>query len=319
MRSLLLLAGAALLAIGTGAAGSSPDAAPSRSRWVPTDLDNLGQARVEVADVNDRGRVLGGGNGDWIAYSTVPGDSLWRRGGPGYLTGSDVFVVRQGRQPMLVAGRGDGNTWNVCPAFSPDGTKLAFGTKSPAGLSVSVVRITRSGVSAARRVHLRVTGSVHAPCPQWSTDSTRLAYLRGAKVVVRGLDGSTRQAGVGDPVFRGTHADSLTSPTGDLVARRVDFACGVVVERPDGSGRRVVDVDPVGLTVCPYAVAAWSPDGRRLLVMFDVSGLHFTMVSVSVTAPFEQVPVVEMVRVNHPRSWPGRHDVSWQPRPTKRQ
>ena len=255
-------------------------------------------------------------NGDWIAYSTLPGDKVSRRG----LGGSDVFVVRQGHAPMLVASREDGRTpngrsRNVCPAFSPDGTMLAFGTMSPAGLSLSVVRMTRAG----RRVHLEVREGRLPPCPQWSADSSRLAYMHAGKVIVRGLDGSTRQAGVGDPVkadFAGRHSDSFTSPTGDLVARRVDTACGVVVERPDGSGRRVLDIAPVGHTVCPYTVAAWSPDGRRLLVMFDVTGLHFTMVSVSVTAPFEQVPVVEMVRVPNARTWPGRYDVSWQPRPS---
>ena len=87
----------------------------------------------------------------------------------------------------------------------------------------------------------------------------------------------------------------------------------MVVERPDGSHRR--DLDPG----CPYhfyAVAAWSPDRRKLLVMRDVSGIDFSMFAVSVEAPFEIVPVVENVRVNNTRSWPGRRDVSWQPRPS---
>ena len=192
-------------------------------------------------------------NGDWIAYSTSPGDNLSRRS-PG---GSDVFVVRQGRAPMLVASREDGRTpegrsRNVCPAFSPDGTMLAFGTKSP-GLSLSVGRMTRAG----RRAHLDVREGRLPPCPQWSADSSRLAYVRGRKVIVRGLDGSSSRPAVGDPIvqdFRGRHADSLTSPTGDLVARRGDSPCGVVVERPDGSHRRNVDF---GCTYPFYAVAAW--------------------------------------------------------------
>jgi len=92
--------------------------------------------------------------------------------------------------------------------------------------------------------------------------------------------------------------------------------CQAVVERPDGSGRRVVTARPAEGTACPYAVAAWSPDGRRLLLMFDVSGLHFTMVTASVTDRSGAVRVVEMVCVNHPRSWPRRNDVSWQPRPS---
>ena len=252
-------------------------------------------------------------NGEWIAYSTVPGDNLSRPG-----AGSDVFVVQEHRTPIVIASREDGRTakgrsWNVCPAFSPDGTMLAFGTRSPAGLSISVVRMTRAGRSA----HLEVREGRLPPCPQWSADSSRLAYVRGRKVIVRRLDGSSPHRRVGDPViqdFRGRHdAQSLTSPTGDLVARRADSFCGVVVERPDGSHRRNVDV---GCTYPFYAVAAWSPDERKLLLMRDVSSLDFSMYAVSIYPPFEVVPVVERVHVNSAHSWPGRFDVSWQPRPS---
>jgi hypothetical protein len=88
--------------------------------------------------------------------------------------------------------------------------------------------------------------------------------------------------------------------------------CEVAVARPDGSGHRVLKD-----LLCPYAVAGWSPDGRKILVMYDVSGLHFTMSAVSVDAPFDIEPIVVRVRVNHGRSWPGRGDVSWQPVPDR--
>jgi probable HAF family extracellular repeat protein len=285
--------------------------------WTPRAQTNRRPSASVAASVIPVGaRTMGGSqprNGDWIAYSTTPGDRVSRRG----LGGSDVFIVRQGRAPMLVASRENGRTpeslsRNVCPAFSPDGTMLAFGTWSPAGLSVSVVRMTRAG----RRAHLKVREGRRPPCPKWSADSSRLAYLRAGKVIVRGLDGSVRPPGVGDPVradFIGRHAESLTSPSGDLVARRVDSPCGWVVERPDGTHRRVLPC--IGL----YAVAAWSPDGRKLLVMQDASGLpypNFSMFAVSVEPPFETVPVVENVRVPNAHTWPSRFDVSWQPRPS---
>lgn len=50
--------GVALLAAGAGVAGSSPKTAGSR--WVVTDLGNLGRAGVTVSDINDRGQVVGG-------------------------------------------------------------------------------------------------------------------------------------------------------------------------------------------------------------------------------------------------------------------
>ena len=113
---------------------------------------------------------------------------------------------------------------------------------------------------------------------------------------------------VGPPLWE---AAPLTSPASDLLVRRGDSTCGPVVERPDGSHRRCLP--DLGI----YAVAAWSPDGRKLLVMKDVSGWHFTMFAVSVDAPFTHVQVVEHVRVPNSHTWPGRGDVAWQPRPTK--
>jgi hypothetical protein len=246
----------------------------------------------------------------WIAYSTAPANGQQVRGASGgirYLQGSDVYLARPGTEPRLVAGRGDGTTWNVCPAFSPDGTMLAFGARSPKRRAIRIVGVTRTGAVVAPRITLPVEGRGEAPCPRWSADGSRVAYLEKRRVVVRKVDGSFRRRRAGEPAvvdFRRT--DRVLSPTGDRVARLE--ACGVTVARPDGSDARDLDV-----SVCPYAVAGWSPDGRKLLLMYDVSGFHFTMSAVPVDAPREAVAVAVAVRVNHPRSWPRSGDVSWQP------
>jgi Tol biopolymer transport system component len=250
-----------------------------------------------------------GANGDWIAYSTAPANDPNPRGG--YPSGSDVFLVHEGGKPRLVAGRGNGEIWNLCPAFAPSGTMLAFARKGPGVRTIRVVGVARNGAIVAPRITIRVASSRLPPCPTWSSDGSRLAYLgRNGKLVVRGLDGSIRARRAGDPVIGDFDRSdsSIVSPTGDLVAHRSWNSCEVVVSRRDGSGKRVVDDFP-----CGYAIAGWSPDGRTLLVMKDMDGLHFAMIAVSVDAPFDARPVVVGVRVNHARSWPGYGDVSWQP------
>src|SRR4029077_19941348 len=64
---------------------------------------------------------------------------------------------------------------------------------------------------------------------------------------------------------------------------------------------------------CGYAYGTWSPDGRWILVMEDVSGQDFTMSAVSAADPNVRMVIAAMIPVNGARSWPGRGDVAWQP------
>jgi WD40-like Beta Propeller Repeat len=173
-------------------------------------------------------------NGAWIAYSTAP--ITGGLDGHG-LHGSDVYVVREGHAPILVASRNDTGasrkSWHKCPAFSPDGTELAYGTRSQGRLSISIIPLTRIGATLARKITLKVEGSTRTPCPQWSPDGSRLANVNAREVIEYGLDGSHRRVGAGDPrirTFQSRHSRFLVSPSGDLVARS-GSSCGVVIER----------------------------------------------------------------------------------------
>ena len=242
-------------------------------------------------------------NGRWIAYSTAPAGNYSG-------SGSDVFIITAGGPSELVAGRDGGALWNICPTFSPNGRLLAFGrgTEAPRdGSAIVVVGVTSDGPTGAPRAILQVPGR-RARCPRWSADSSRLAYLdRNGKLVVRGLDGSRLHRSAGDPTIRDfdRSESGILSPGGSLTASLSDS--GIVVSRPDGSNRRVIEDDPPS-----YAIAGWSPDGRELVVMRDAGG-GFEMRAVSVDAPFVSTTVADYVRVNTERSWPGYGDVSWQP------
>ena len=246
----------------------------------------------------------------WIAYSTSghgrPPSST------DITTGSDIYLVRAGIAPRLIAGRQRGGIRNECPAFSPDGRQLAYSVDAGAERALVVLGVNADGVTT-ETARFAVPGPGSPVCPRWSSDGTRVAYLDGATVVVRGLDGSTPVV-AGDPGAYGFGhgpdiSSPLLSPSGDWIVRLTNDAsgCHIVVARADSSAAHVI-----ALGYCPYALPTWSPDGRQILLMEDVSGLDFTMHAIAVDSPFEAT-IVSTVRTNGARSWPGWGDVSWQP------
>jgi probable HAF family extracellular repeat protein len=80
MRVLIIALAAAavtLLATAAGSARSSSGSGVASPRWVVTDLGNLGRARVTVADINDRGRVVGEGS---RTRHGAPRGFVWQNG-----------------------------------------------------------------------------------------------------------------------------------------------------------------------------------------------------------------------------------------------
>jgi hypothetical protein len=243
----------------------------------------------------------------WIAYSTDGQAS----GLTGIAPGSDIYLVREGSTSRLIADRAGGGTRNVCPVFSPDGTRLAFGELSSQGRAVVVVGLDANG-AINQTERLAVPGSGEAVCVRWSSDGTRIAYHDSHQIVVRGLGGSTLPGAPGDPsdsyFVPAYDSDPLRSPSGDWARlSSVAGGCQLVVSPPDGSPAHVLP-----LSYCPYALAAWSPDGRQVLLMEDVSGSAFTIHAIAVDSSTD-VAVVSAVGTNGAPAWPGRGDISWQP------
>jgi hypothetical protein len=244
-----------------------------------------------------------------IAYSTDGQDP----GSTDVTAGSDIYLIREGGGPRLIAGRDGGATRNVCPAFSPDGTRLAFGVASNPGRAIVVIGLDANGV-ITDTVRITVPGSGAAACVRWSSDGKRVGYLDGGVVVVRGLDGSTPAIVAGDPGVKdlervGDPSAPLFSPSGDRVAR-LSFTgndCQLVVAGRDGTAAHVIQP-----STCGYAVlAAWSPDGRQVLLLREMDGT-FGLRAIGVDSPLD-LTVVATVSTDGSRSSPGRGDVSWQP------
>ncbi|MER5361110.1 hypothetical protein [Streptomyces sp. NPDC002785] len=93
---------------------------------------------------------------------------------------------------MPLAGRGP-RDWDTDPAFSPDGTKLAFTRTSPGGVGE---KAGSSSILIADVATGGITGKVDPPAgqlagqdaqPAWSPDGTTLAFTRNH--VIRGLGG----------------------------------------------------------------------------------------------------------------------------------
>ena len=69
---------------------------------------------------------------------------------------------------------------------------------------------------------------------------------------------------------------------------------------------------PSPLADCGYAIAAWSPDGRLVLLLQEVGSADVALRAIGVDSALD-VTIVSPVGTNGARSEPGRGDVSWQP------
>jgi len=229
-------------------------------------------------------------------------------------------MTQAGHHPTLVASRGNGSVWNICPTFSPDGTMLAYASVAHTGSKILDVHVGADGPTGTPTVVLSMPGR-QTLCPRWSSDSSRLAYLDPNRtvtvpylrthrtVIVRGLDGSRHPWAHGDPTAQAftRRANIVSSPDGRLVAYRSDYQ--ITVSHPNGTAQRIINDNPAS-----YAISGWSPDGREILLMRDVGG-GFTMRAVSIEAPYHSTTIADYVPVNNARSWPKYGDVSWQPAP----
>ncbi len=145
------------------------------------------------------------------------------------------------------------------PAWSPDGTRLAFTINRP-GLGIALINADGTG-------RTELTHDVaYAQSPSWSPDGTEIAFAAQDGIYVMSVDGTDihRVAGYTGPLACADFEPSW-SPDGTTIAWAVRCdggGLGIWTVRPDGSGLSTVVDAGSGLSTFNYPT--WSPDGTLL-------------------------------------------------------
>ena len=150
-----------------------------------------------------------------------------------------------------------GTTFQIAPAYSPDGTKIAFASAREGSLDVYVMDADGSGTRPL------TTGPGNESEPAWSPDGAQIAYqndLNGDHVFVMQADGTGSRRLTTDLA---PEIEPAWSADGGWIAysRRLPGTeiREIWIVHPDGSGRRKL-TDLQGAAYAP----AWSPDSKTI-------------------------------------------------------
>jgi Tol biopolymer transport system component len=234
------------------------------------------------------GRSLLAWTGDWPPKSYVldpagagPAVEAPLIGSPvGWSSAGDVLVweqaeATQARRVVLV--RTDGTNRRILAevtlpyegsapsaSFSPDGQWLAFDTATTNGFSQGLLVAARDE-SRVLRPHCERCAAASQGCqPAWSPDGARLAWSQDGHILVA-------ETGVWDGRVIADGRMPMWSPDGSTIAyvRTEDGGASMYDRRLDGGPEtEVVELQDERLLP---AQAAWSPDGRRLVVPLQVA------------------------------------------------
>ena len=216
-----------------------------------------------------------GASNGWVAFA------LWDSQpfiGP---VDRDIYVVREGQTAQRIVGSGSDSADQICPAFSPDGRRLAHGEADgtadtgyrDAALVISDVDAAGTGTESMR---IDIGGRFPPPCANWSADGHRVAFGVPATDPV-----NPARSAAGSEVWVVTLANQHVDVLPDLLAtdlewspRGSELAIASGENLRSSGGRlldgsiRLYDADTGELRtlVGPSGVFSltWSPDGSQI-------------------------------------------------------
>jgi Tol biopolymer transport system component len=220
----------------------------------------------------DRNPLLGPARGEWIAFSAENGPVAGPEGD------YDIYIVGENRVARRIVGSDSDDLDQFCPVFSPNATRLAYGqgqrTSGYRDAALVIADVTTTGVVSNART-ISVGGTFPPPCPVWSPDGRRIAFIVPSSTQAAGV----QPAGAGavwvvmvdsgeiNKLPRVWASDVEWAPDG----ARLAIASGVEPDltMPDVGGRILLySVGSGEIESLPGASGvvqlAWSRDGRRI-------------------------------------------------------
>ncbi len=163
------------------------------------------------------------------------------------------------------------------PAWSPDGSKLAFagflnpkGTATNSSVPASTSEIFVVNADGSGLIQL-TSNNVNDESPAWSPDGRRIAFASNSQIYVMNADGTELRRLTHDNAF---DTDPSWSPDGMRIVFSSDVGkidnSVIFSMNADGSGAAQLTSDP-GYDIEP----AWSPDGMKIAFAAKRDTTHY--------------------------------------------
>ncbi len=193
---------------------------------------------------------------------SINGDSIAFTGNISTINLAIYSVYSDGSNLKLLTNQSNSSEYNISPAWSPDGKKIAFVSERDGGREIYVMN---SDGSAQTRLTM---GLMENNNPAWNPDGTKIAFVSRREgrdlIYVMNSDGTNQVRLIKPPGSEvspswASDANPSWSPDGSLIA--FSRGCEIFISSSDGSKERLVAGIPK--TMC-VDHPTWSPDSLNL-------------------------------------------------------